>query len=117
MGVNKVVFGAVSVIDISDSTVTPDTLADGVVAYGSDGDQIVGTLQPGIDTSDATAAAADILAGKTAYVNGQKITGTHECAALNITSDGDGNVTIMASGSAAITSDGNGNAAIEGGVS
>lgn len=48
----------------------PENLKEGVTCLG-----IEGTMNSGIDTSDANATANDIAINKTAYVNGQKITG------------------------------------------
>lgn len=45
MAVNKVVFGAVSIMDISDSTVTADKLVKGVTAYDKAGEKITGTME------------------------------------------------------------------------
>ena len=61
-----------------DTNLVADNIKSGVSVFGVDG-AYVGTVD--IDTSDATANAEDIANGKTAYVNGLKVTGTHECAA------------------------------------
>lgn len=43
MGINKVVYNGKTLMDISDSTVTSDTLDEGLIAYSSDGERVVGT--------------------------------------------------------------------------
>lgn len=79
MAKNKVVYGNQVLIDLTDATleVTDGAqILSGQTAYGRDGEKITGTCTYNADTSDATATASEILATKTAYVNGNKITGT-----------------------------------------
>lgn len=58
-------------------------------AYPDDGIKgdywYVKTSVDGIDTSEANATASDIMLDKTAYVNGQLITGTHVCSSGGLT--------------------------------
>ncbi len=75
--VNKVVLqSGETLIDLTGDDLVAADLAKGKKAHDKSGAPIVGTSTKDADTSDATAGAAEILAGKTAYVTGDKVTGT-----------------------------------------
>nr|DAX72624.1 MAG TPA: tail protein [Caudoviricetes sp.] len=67
-----------ALINFAEDTVTPENLLAGATAHDSSGQRIVGTMKQssGIDTSDATVTAPDILNGKTAYGKDGKLTGS-----------------------------------------
>lgn len=44
MGVNKVEYGGETLIDLTEDSVTPETLAEGVTAHNASGAKIVGKI-------------------------------------------------------------------------
>lgn len=76
MGVSKVIYGGETLIDLTADTIKADKVLKGITAHGADGEAIIGTCDYDANTQDATAGAAEILAGKTAYNKGVKITGS-----------------------------------------
>lgn len=75
MAISKVVYGGQTLMDLTADTITPDKLLKGYTAHGADGEAIEGSCTFDANTQDATATDAEILAGKTAYNKGVKITG------------------------------------------
>lgn len=82
-----------------DSNLVPENIKSGVTIFGKTGTHKCPEV---LDTSDATASAADITKNKTAYINGEKVTGTHECESDGIdTSDATATPEDMAEGATA----------------
>lgn len=74
--ISKVIYGTQTLIDLTADTVAADKLLTGYTAHGSDGTAITGACSFDANTSDANATAGEILATKTAYVDGTKLTGS-----------------------------------------
>ena len=74
--VSKVIYGNQTLIDLTNDTVVANKLLSGYTAHGADGAPITGTCDFDANTQDATATAAEILYGKTAYKAGAAIAGT-----------------------------------------
>lgn len=74
--VNKVIYGGQTLIDLTGDDVTASDVLSGKKFHLPSGAQGTGSCTYDADTKDATAVAAEILSGKTAYKNGSKLTGT-----------------------------------------
>ena len=85
--VNKVVYGGDTLIDLTTDTAAASDVQSGKYFHLKSGERVAGTCTYDADTSDANAVASEILATKTAYVNGNKITGS-------MPNNGGNNVTV-----------------------
>ena len=94
---NKFVYHGQTKFDLTADTIEPSDLMEGVTAHDKSGAPIVGTNTFDSDTSEDTAAVAEILAGKTAHARGTQLTGTmpNRGAVMGYISDVDDEYTIL----------------------
>lgn len=74
--VNKVIWNGTTLIDLTGDTITAADVINSKTFHLKDGSIATGSCTYDADTTDATALAGEILATKTAYVSGTKVTGT-----------------------------------------
>ena len=96
MGKSKIIYNGQVLIDLTGDTVKADNLLKGYTAHGADGEVVTGSCAYDVDSSAATAAAAEILAGKTAAVKGTMVSGTmkNNGAVSGVISEKDGVYTV-----------------------
>ena len=73
---NKIIYGGQTLIDLTADTATPDKVLNTYTFHKADGTIGTGTCSFDVDSSDATAAVAEVLASKTFAKGGQILTGT-----------------------------------------
>ena len=64
MGVNKVLYGGKTVVDLTDATASPDTVLAGYTAYGADGNKIFGTASTGASLTVTAPAWVTVTVSK-----------------------------------------------------
>lgn len=74
--INKVIYGGNTLIDLTGDTATADKVLKTFTFHAADGSIKTGTCEYDVDSSDCTAAVAEVLATKTFAKNGQVLTGT-----------------------------------------
>lgn len=106
---NKVVYNGQTLIDLTADTAIASDVATGKYFHLATGERVQGTSTLDSDTSDANATAGEILSTKTAYVNGNKVTGS-------MPNNGASNVTVSSASGASIPAgyyDGSGKAVLD----
>lgn len=61
MSINKVIYNGNSFIDLTEDTVTPETLAEGVTAHDKSGAVIIGTMRSGEDLEAVLTEQAELI--------------------------------------------------------
>lgn len=74
--INKVIVNGTTKIDLSSDTIDASKLLKDITAHDKSGAPITGTCTYDSDTSEDTAAVAEILNGQTAHARGTLLTGT-----------------------------------------
>ena len=77
MAINKIVYNGDTLVDLTEDTITSSNLLSGITAHNKSGEQITGECTYDSNTTDANATQSDIVNGKTAYVNRNKVTGNY----------------------------------------